>query len=175
MQLSGNTTKKLYLEAYASKKMICTEKRYSILEKEYLTNMWGITKFLLVLAGKLLISQTDHQAMAHLNKTKYQNDCMMQWHLALQNYDYHVQDTKRTILLSTSLVNRLIDIDCTCICYHAYDDLRLHYILLMPMHTIEYLCLELEFVKFYYLYLQGADKVLGQNIILNLITLKHKH
>ena len=54
--------------------------------------MWGVTKFRLYLAGKLFILQTDHQPLAHMNKTRYQNDCIMRWALSLQKYDYTVQD-----------------------------------------------------------------------------------
>ena len=54
--------------------------------------MWGITKFRLYLAGKPFVLQTDHQSFAYTNKTKYQNDRIMRWALALQGYDYTVQD-----------------------------------------------------------------------------------
>ena len=65
---------------------------YSTLEKECLGILWGITKFWLYLAGKLIILQTDHQPLAYINKSKYHNDHIMGWPLALQGYDYTVQD-----------------------------------------------------------------------------------
>ena len=77
--------------AYASKKL-ASAANYLTLEKECLDIVWGITKFWLYLAGKPFILQTDHQLLAYINKTKYQNDCKMQWALALQGYDYTVQD-----------------------------------------------------------------------------------
>ena len=81
-----------YPLAYASKKLAPAETRYSTLEKECLGIVWGVTKFRLYLAGKPFVLQTDHQPLAYINKTKYQNDRIMQWALAIQGYDYTVQD-----------------------------------------------------------------------------------
>ena len=78
--------KKLYPVAYASKKLAPAETRYSTLEKECLGIVWGVTKFRLYLAGKPFDLQTDHHPLAYLNKTKYQNDRIMRWALALQGY-----------------------------------------------------------------------------------------
>ena len=83
----------LYPVAYASKKLVSAETNYSTLEKECLGIAWGITKFRLYFAGKPFILQTDHQPLAYINnKSKYQNDRIMRWALALQGYDYTVQD-----------------------------------------------------------------------------------
>ena len=84
--------KRLYPVAYASKKLAPAETKYSTLEKECLGVVWGITKFRLYLAGKPFILRTDHQPFACTNKTKYQNDHIMRYALALQGYDYTVQD-----------------------------------------------------------------------------------
>ena len=78
--------------AYTSKKLAPTETKYSTLEKEYLGIVWGTTKFRLYLAGKPFILQTNDQPLAYINKTKYQNDRIMRWALALQGYDYTVQE-----------------------------------------------------------------------------------
>ena len=83
---------KLHPVAFASKKLTSAESKYSTLEKECLAVVWGINKFRLFLAGKPFVLQTDHQPLAYLNKTKYQNDRVMRWALALQSYDFHVQD-----------------------------------------------------------------------------------
>ena len=78
--------------AYASKELTSAKTNYSTLKKECLGIVWGITKFRLYLAGKPFILQADYQLLAYINKTKYQNDRKMQWALALQGYDYTVQD-----------------------------------------------------------------------------------
>ena len=75
---------------YANKKLASAENNYSTLEQECLSIVWGITKFRLYLAGKPFILQTNHQPLPYINKTKCQNDCIMQWVLALQGYDYTV-------------------------------------------------------------------------------------
>ena len=54
---------KLYLVAYASKKLAPAETRYSTLEKECLGIVWGVTKFRLHLAAKPFILQTNHQPL----------------------------------------------------------------------------------------------------------------
>ena len=54
----------------------------STLEKECVGIVWGITKFRFYLTGKPFILQTDHQRLAYINKTKYQNDRIMRWALA---------------------------------------------------------------------------------------------
>ena len=77
---------------YASKKLAPAKIKYSTLEKECLGIVWGITKFRLYLAGKSFILQTDHQPLAYINKTKYQNDRIMRWALTLHGYDYTEQD-----------------------------------------------------------------------------------
>ena len=78
--------------AYASKKVASAETNYSTLEKECLGIVWCITKFRLYLASKLFILQTDNQPFAYIDKIKHRNDCIMRWALALQGYDYTVQD-----------------------------------------------------------------------------------
>lgn len=83
---------KLHPVGFASKKLTAAEGRYSTLQKECLAIVWGITKFRLFLAGKLFVLQTDHKPLAYLNTAKYQNDKVMRWALALQEYEYHVRD-----------------------------------------------------------------------------------
>ena len=82
---------KLYRVAYASKKLFSAECKYSTLERECLAIVWGMTKFRLYLAGKLLVVQTDHKPLSYLNQAKFLNDGIMRWALALQGYDYKVE------------------------------------------------------------------------------------
>ena len=100
---------RLYPVAYASKKLALTETKYSTLEKECLGIVWGITKFRLYLAGKLFILQTDHQPLAYINKTKYQNDRIMRWVLALQGYDYTVQDIPGKDNVAADFLSRVMN------------------------------------------------------------------
>ena len=54
--------------------------------------MRGVSKFRLYLAGKPFVLQTDHQPLTFLKDTKFRNDQIMRWALALQGYDYTVKD-----------------------------------------------------------------------------------
>ena len=100
---------KLYPVAYASKKLAPAETRYSTLEKECLGIVWGVTRFRLYLAGKPFILQTNHQPLAYINKTKYQNDRTMRWALALQGYYYTVQDIPGKDNVAADYLSRVMD------------------------------------------------------------------
>ena len=84
-------------------------KIYSTLEKERFGIVWGVTKFRLYLAGKPFVLQTDHQPLTYINKTKYQNDCIMRWALALQGYDYTVQDIPGKDNVAADYLSRVMD------------------------------------------------------------------
>ena len=71
--------------------------------------MWGITKFRLYLASKLLILQTNHQPLAYIYKIKYQNDRIMQRVLALQGYDYTAQDIPGKENVADDYLNRVMN------------------------------------------------------------------
>ena len=71
--------------------------------------MWGVTKFRLYLAGRPFVLQADHQLLAYINKTKYQNDRIMRWALALQGYDYIVQDIPVKDNVAADYLNRVMD------------------------------------------------------------------
>ena len=94
---------------YASKKLASAETNYSTLEKECLGTVWGITKFWLYLVGKRFISQTDHQSLACINKTKYQNDRIMRSALALQRYNYTVQDIPGKDNIAADYLSRVMN------------------------------------------------------------------
>ena len=100
---------KLYPVAYASKKLVPAETRYSTLEKECLDIVWGITKFRLYLAGKPFVLQIDYQPIAYIKKNKYQNDRIMRWALALQKYDYTVQDIPGKDNVAADYLSRVMD------------------------------------------------------------------
>ena len=51
-----------------------------------------ISKFRLYLAGKPFVLHTDHQPLTFLKDAKFRNDRIMQWAVALQEYDYTVKD-----------------------------------------------------------------------------------
>ena len=72
--------------AYASRKLLPRETRYSTIEKEGLAIVWGIQKFQCYLYGKEFVLETDHAPLIHINKAKMSNPRIMRWCLALQPY-----------------------------------------------------------------------------------------
>ena len=85
------------------------ETRYSTLEKKCLGIVWGVTKFRLYIAGKPFVLQTDHQPLVYINKTKYHNDRTMRWVLALQGYDYTVQDISGKDNVAADYLSRMMN------------------------------------------------------------------
>ena len=77
--------------AYASKKLLDREKNYSVIEKECLGVIWGISKFHRYLFGREFVLETDHQPLVYLNKAKMTNSRLMRWALALQPYRMRIQ------------------------------------------------------------------------------------
>ena len=77
--------------AFASRKLLPRETRYSTIEKECLAIIWGITKFQEYLYGKEFILETDHHPLQYLGKAQYQNGRLMRWALALQPYRFVIK------------------------------------------------------------------------------------
>ena len=80
--------------AYASKKLLDREKRYSTIEKECYAIVWGVQKFKCYLYGKEFILETDHRPLVYLNTAKVANARLMRWALALQPYKYRIEGIK---------------------------------------------------------------------------------
>ena len=103
---------KYYPVAYGSKKLTSAERRYSTLEKDCLTIVWGVSKFRLCLAGKPFILQTDHQPLTFLSDAKFKNDRIVRWAFALQMYNYTVADIPgKDNVLADYLIRIVIDPD----------------------------------------------------------------
>ena len=80
--------------AYASRKLLDREKRYSVMERECLGIVWGIKKFALYLYGKQFTLQTDHRPLEFLKVSKFDNPRIMSWVLALQSFVFRVEHIK---------------------------------------------------------------------------------
>ena len=67
--------------AYASRKLLGREKRYSVMERECLGMVWGIKKFALYRYGKQFTLQTDYQSLEFLKISKFDNlvSCVEYW------------------------------------------------------------------------------------------------
>ncbi|RUS77523.1 hypothetical protein EGW08_014707 [Elysia chlorotica] len=80
--------------AYASRKLLYREKRYSEMERECLGIVWGIKKFALYLYGKQFTLQTDHRPLEFLKISKFDNPRIMRWVLAMQSFVFRVEHIK---------------------------------------------------------------------------------
>ena len=80
--------------AYASRKLLDREKRYSVMERECLGIVWGIKKFALYLYGKQFTLQTDHRPLEFLKASKFDSHRIMRWVLALQRFVFRVEHIK---------------------------------------------------------------------------------
>jgi phospholipid-translocating ATPase len=76
--------------AYASRKLLERERRYSVEERECLAIMWGTEKFDRYLFGKQFIIEKDHWGLQYLREGRMKNAWVMRWSLALQNYSFKV-------------------------------------------------------------------------------------
>ena len=80
--------------AYASRKLLDREKRYSVMERECLGIVWGIQKFALYLYGKQFTLQTNHRPLVFLKVSKFDKPRIMHWVLALQSFAFRVEHIK---------------------------------------------------------------------------------
>ena len=76
--------------AFASKKLLPREKRYSTIERECLALVWAIRKFLIYLYGREFDVETDHQTLVNIGHAKFSNNHIMRWALFLQNFRFRV-------------------------------------------------------------------------------------
>ena len=93
--------------AYASKKLLPREQRYSTIERECLAIVWAIGKFQSYLYGKPFILETDHQPLVYLQKAKVVNSRIMRWALALQPYRMRIEAIKGSQNVGADFLSRL--------------------------------------------------------------------
>src|SRR6266496_4010855 len=77
--------------AYASKKLLDRETRYSVIERECLGIVWGIGKFKVYLYGQHFFLDTDLQPLIYLNRSQTENGRLMRWALFLQAYRFTIR------------------------------------------------------------------------------------
>ena len=72
--------------AYASRKLLPREQRYSVIEKECLAIVWALKVYNVYLYGQDFVVQTDHQPLSWLQRMKNNNPRLTRWALAVQPY-----------------------------------------------------------------------------------------
>ena len=76
--------------AYASRKLLDRERKYSPIERECLAIVFGIKRFEYYLLGKEFILEVDHKPLIYLNKAKGTNDRLVRWSLSLQPFKFRL-------------------------------------------------------------------------------------
>lgn len=94
--------------AYASRKLLPRETRYSVIEKECLGVVWTITKFSRYLYGRHFSIETDHKPLTVLKTAKSINNRVARWGLTLQEYNFTIKPIKGTENILADILSRLV-------------------------------------------------------------------
>lgn len=97
----------LFPVAYASRKLLDREKRYSTIERECLAIVWAVDKFSRYLYGRAFSLETDHQPLLYLNKQKVSNSRLMRWALLLQPYRIRIKAIRGIDNLGADFLSRV--------------------------------------------------------------------
>ena len=92
--------------AYASRKLLDRETRYSTIERECLAVVFGIVKFDYYLRGTEFILEIDHKPLIYLERMKGKNDRLLRWALSLQAYRFRVVHIEGSNNLGDDLLSR---------------------------------------------------------------------
>ena len=103
MQSHGDTK---FPVAYASRKLLPREKRYSTIEREGLAIVWAVQKFQCYLYGSEFVLDTDHSLLTYMNQAKVTNPRVMRWVLALQPYRFRIQYVKGSENIGSDFLRR---------------------------------------------------------------------
>ena len=93
--------------AYASRKLLPREQRYSVMERECLAIIWGTQKFEAYLFGKHFQLETDHQPLKCIAKSKVANARILRWALALQPYRFTITAIKGSENVGADYLSRI--------------------------------------------------------------------
>ena len=97
----------LFPVAYASKKLLDRERRYSVIERECLAVVFAVKKFEKYLHGKEFKLQTDHQPLAYIQRSQVDNNRIMRWALFLQTYQFSIEAIKGSQNVGADYLSRL--------------------------------------------------------------------
>ncbi|XP_076060384.1 uncharacterized protein LOC143036684 [Oratosquilla oratoria] len=76
--------------AFASRKLLDRESRYSTIERECLAVVFGIQRFDYYLRGREFVLEVDHKPLTYLHTFKGKNDRLLRWTLSLQAYKFRI-------------------------------------------------------------------------------------
>ena len=75
---------------FTSKKILQSERNYSVLEREALANVQGVKHFRTYLQGSKFTIETDHNPLTQLGHLKDSHGMLARWALSLQQYDFTI-------------------------------------------------------------------------------------
>lgn len=93
--------------AYASRKLVDRETRYSTIERECLAIVFGVEKFKFYLLGREFVLETDHKPLIYLNKMKNSNGRIMRWALGLSPFRFRLVHLAGKDNVGADLLSRL--------------------------------------------------------------------
>jgi len=93
--------------AYASKRLLDRESRYSVIDREALAIVWGIGKFKYYIYGQHFILDTDHQPLIYLQRSQNENSRLTRWNLWLQNYHFTLRSIRGDLNKTADCLSRL--------------------------------------------------------------------
>uniref|UniRef100_A0A131XKF8 RNA-directed DNA polymerase n=1 Tax=Hyalomma excavatum TaxID=257692 RepID=A0A131XKF8_9ACAR len=105
--LMQNYERTLHPVAYASRKLLPRETRYSTVEREGLALVWAVQKFHIYLFGKQFVLQSDHQPLTYINAAKHTNSRILRWSLILMEYDFTVEYIKGSDNVGADYMSRV--------------------------------------------------------------------
>ena len=92
--------------AYASRKLLPREAKYSTIERECLAVVFGVLRFDYYLRGREFILETDHKPLTYLHTFKGKNDRLLRWALSLQAYKFRVVHVAGADNIGADLLSR---------------------------------------------------------------------
>ena len=82
--------------AFASKKLLQSERNYSAIEREALAIVQGVKHFRTYLQGSKFTIETDHNPLTQLGNLKDSLGRLARWALSLQQYDFTIVHRSRS-------------------------------------------------------------------------------
>lgn len=80
--------------SYASRVLRGPELSYTTTEKELLSIVWAMKKFITYLAGRNFEIQTDHHALTYIRQCKNTTNRLLRWSAFLQQFDFEIKHIK---------------------------------------------------------------------------------
>ena len=94
--------------AYASRKLVDRETRYSTIERECLAIIYAVSRFYYYLLGQEFILEVDHKPLVYLSNLKNSNSRLMRWALSLQPFKFRIVYIPGPDNLGADLLSRTI-------------------------------------------------------------------